>query len=78
MVEFTMEFDKSQRHLAPPEGQIYIGQIPGEDEEMKLSITPGALEPLELTTYIDLMVANLKRLRRQAKKRLSAYRRAAR
>ena len=77
MVEFTLEFEKSQRHAAAPEGQIYISQIPGEDEELKKSVTPGKLEPLELTTYIDLMIANLKGLRKQAKKRLSAYRRSA-
>ena len=80
MVEFGLEFDKpdGQRILSPPLGQIFIANIPGEAEETRQNITPGDLEPLELSTYIDLMIVNLKRLKRQSRKMLSAYRRQGR
>jgi hypothetical protein len=80
MVEFDLEFDKpeGQRILSPPEGRIFITNLPGEDAESKQYVTPDNLEPTELSTYIDLMIVNLKRLKTQAKKRLSAYRRQSR
>jgi hypothetical protein len=80
MVEFGLEFDKpeAQQILSPPQGRIYISQLPGDDEEVRHYITSDKLEPLDLSTYIELMMANLKRLRKQAKKRLTAYRRNAR
>jgi len=80
MVEFGLEFDKreGQDFISPPEGRMYITAIPGADEESKHYITPGEMEPGELSTYIDLMIVNLKRLKAQAKKRLSAYRRQMR
>jgi hypothetical protein len=80
MVEFGLDFEKpgGQDILSPPKGRIYIAGLPDEDEEKKLYITEDKLEPLDLSTYIDLMTVNLKRLKKQAKKRLAAYRRNAR
>ena len=78
MVEFGLEFDKSGGVVAPPQGSLYISNLPGEDEDKKLYITPDKLEPLDLSTYIDLMTVNLKRLKKQAKKQLALYRRNAR
>ena len=80
LVEFILEFDKEkeQRFLAQPEGRIYITNLPGEDEDSRLSIMPADMEPAELATYIDLMIVNLKRLKTQAKRKLSAYRRRLR
>ena len=76
MVEFNLEYDGPEGHsvLSPPVGKIYITNLPGEDEEAKLYLTPEKLESLDLSTYIDLMIVNLQRLKRQAKKRLSTYR----
>ena len=80
MVEFGLEFEKpeGQQFLSPPQGRIYITNLPGEDEETKLYITDDKLEPLDLSTYIDLMTVNLKRLKKEAKRRLASYRRSAR
>ena len=80
LVEFVLEFnkEKEQRFLSQPEGRIYITNLPGQEEDSKLCIMPADMEPGELTTYIDLMIVNLKRLKTQAKKKLSAYRRRLR
>ena len=80
LVEFVLEFDKEkeQRFLAQPEGRIFITNLPGQDEDGKLCIMSADMEPTELTTYIELMIVNLKRLKSQAKRKLSAYRRRLR
>lgn len=73
MIEFGLEFER-QEFPNPPEGKIYIIQLPGEEEEKKLYVMEDGLEPLDMGTYIELLIANLKRLRKQAKKKLSASR----
>lgn len=80
LVEFALEFDGSeeQRLLSPPQARMYLKNLPGQTEESKFYIMSEKMEPTELTTYIDLMIINLKRLKAQSKKRLSAYRRMLR
>ena len=73
MIEFELEFEK-QDYPNPPEGRLYIKNLPGEDEEYKLQAMEETLEMLDLGTYIELMIANLKRLKKQTKKKLSASR----
>lgn len=74
MVEFGLDFER-QDFPNPPEGHLYIKNLPGEDEEKKLYMTDDTMEMLDLGTYIDLMIANLKRMKKLTKKRLSASRR---
>ncbi len=80
MVEFGLDYNRPEGNdpLSPPEGHIYITNIPGEPEESKMYITPERFETIELGTYIELMIVNLNRLKKEAKKRLSAYRRQMR
>jgi hypothetical protein len=73
MIEFGLEFER-KGYPNPPEGKLYMTHLPGEEEENKHYISDEALEPLDMQTYIELMIANLKRLRKQAHKKLSASR----
>ena len=75
MIEFGLDFER-QEYPNPPEARLYITGLPGEeDEEKKLYVTEDGLEPLDMGTYIELIIANLKRLKRQTKKKLSQSRR---
>ena len=74
MIEFGLEFER-QDFPDPPEGRLYITQLPGDEEGSKLYVSEESLEPLDMGTYIELMIANLKRLKKQTKKKLSAARR---
>ena len=73
MIEFGLEFEK-KGYPNPPEALLYITQLPGEEEDKKLYISEDPLEPLDMGTYIELIIANLTRLKKQTKKKLSQHR----
>ena len=73
MIEFGLEFEK-KGYPNPPEARLFITQLPGEEEEKKLYVSEDSLEPMDMGTYIELIITNLKRLKKQTKKKLSASR----
>ena len=73
MVEFDIEFEK-QNFPDPPLARIYIKQPSDEEGGEKQYVMDEGLDLVGIGTYIDLMIANLKRLKKQAKKQITASR----